>query len=55
MRDLPEQVADTVNNILLIESCCMSTIIHNGFRPQPLLTRWVQNLEVLSHGTGGLQ
>ena len=39
MHNLADQVADTVNYILIIKSCWMSTIIDNGFQPYQVLTR----------------
>ena len=47
-----DQVADTVDNIPIIESCCMSTMIDNAFRLHQVLTESVHNVEVLSHGIG---
>jgi len=48
--DLADQVADTVDNIPIIDGCCMSSILDNGSRSHQVLTKWVQNVELLSHG-----
>jgi len=40
-------VADTVNNISIIECCCMSTIVMTGFRPHQVLTKWVQYVKMV--------
>jgi len=50
--DLADQVADTLNNIRIMESCFMSTMIDNGLGPHRLLSEWVRKVEGLSHDIG---
>jgi len=55
IRDLVDQVADTVDNIEIIESCPMSTSIDGGFRLHQVVHKCGRNVKVLSYGIGGAE